>query len=211
MSKKSSDETKYQRDNSLDWTYWNRIPVLELEQAILLTVNWTPRATRKFLDVCDYSAFYPPRYHEILAIAQAHILDGSLKYINQFEKNLRTVDWLQWLKTIGITPPNEWRPIDPECPAPKSTESANTFDPHYRSHYAEAVDTAVAMAESADSSTPTQWKELIGYMMDHPNKCPVNCGGDKTPKASTIERNVRAGGGNPLKDDRFRKIIAQNC
>ena len=115
MSKKSSDETKDQRDNSLDWTYWNQIPVLELEQAILLTVNWTPRATRKFLDVCDYSAFYPPRYHEILAIAEAHILNGSLNCISQFQKNVRAVDWLAWLLTIDISAPDEWQPIGSEC------------------------------------------------------------------------------------------------
>ena len=199
MSKKPNDGTN---TKPLDWMYWNRMPVLTLQQAICLTLNFDPKPYYSG----QLNSLYPSSYHELSEIAQAHILDGSLQYLNQSVKNLRVIDWLQWLQTIDIPIPDGWQPTG----VTESTEKADSFDSRYKEHYEEAVNTAIAMAESLDVSAPTKQKQLYDYMENHSSDCSVNFAGGKQLKITTIERNVRDGGGNPLQDPRFLEALAQN-
>ena len=209
MSNKPNDKTKGQKDldgsdKSIDWAYWNRMPVLTLNQAVCLTLNAIPGSIG---NVRIEGFLHPSPFDKLSAIAQAHILNGSLNYLDHFEKNLRVTDWLQLLQANDISFPDEWRPVGLTF---ESTENAGKGKSSYTAHYEEAVNIAIAMAQSADITTPTRLKQLYLYVQEHPDECPVNCGGEKNKKISTIQRNVRDGGGNPLKDSRFIKALAQN-
>ncbi len=185
-----------------EWRYWNKKSNVSLDEAILLTLNFDPRSYYS-----DDSHSW--RYSELSDFAESSILDDSLQFQYKSIENFRAVDWLQWLTMVEYTAPDEWRPFGSNR-GDDSSQSANVYEARYKSHYDEAVDIAIAMAESEILPTPTTLKQLIGHMDDNRKLCPVNYGSGKSPKTGTVEKNVRSGGGHPLKDPRFRDAVAQN-
>ena len=186
-----------------DWLYWNRKRNVSLDEAICLTLNFDPKSYYS-----DSSHSW--RYSDLQDYAESSILDASLQFQNKFtSKKFRAVDWLQWLKMLKISAPDEWHPVGSNH-EDESSEIANVIDARLKPNYDEAVDIAIAMAESEILPTPTTLKQLFGYMENNPKLCPVNYGSGKKPKIATVEKNVRSGGGHPLKDPRFRDVCAQN-
>ena len=177
-------------NESPEWRYWNKRTNVSLDEAILLTLNFDPRSYYSY----DSNSW---RYNELQEFAESSILDGSLQFQYKSNENFRAVDWLQWLNIVEYTAPDEWRPF-------------GSNRARYKLHYDEAVKILIAMAESERLKTPTTLKQLFRYMENNPKLCPVNYGSDKLPKTATVQRNVRSGGGNPLRDPRFLKVIAQN-
>lgn len=185
-----------------EWRYWNKKSNVSLDEAILLTLNFDPRSYYS-----DDSHSW--RYSELSDFAESSILDGSLQFQYKSNENFRAVDWLQWLNMVEYTAPDEWRPFGFNR-GDDSSQSANAYEARYKSHYDEAVKIAIAMAESNELSAPTCLTQLYYHMEVNMNDCPVNYGSAKKLKMATVQKYVRSGGGNPLKDPRFLKVLAQN-
>jgi len=174
------------RNEPPEWSYWNRV-LVDLDEAICLTLNIDPKSY--------YSDSSNSRtYNNLYDYANSSISDGSLQYQNKFTgEKFRAVDWLKWLEMMELHAPDEWLPVGSNR-GDDSSESANAYEARYKPNYEEAVDIAIAMAESNELSTPTCLAQLYYHMETHMNDCPVNYGSAKKPKMATVEKYVRSGG-----------------
>ncbi len=190
--------TTIEDNKAPDYRIWNRRRKLTLEEATYLTVGVDPET-----DIHDQAT--RNRYKEILALAnewaRSDLLPASSDGLYQY---VIPAHWFRFLETMEESAPPAWKPIQ------LVSESKQNIKGQYRPNFEEAVNIAIAMAKSPNIPTPTTQKQLYGHMKDNPNDCPVNYGAGKTPKIATVEKNVRDGGGNPLKDPRFLEVIAQN-
>ena len=107
------------KDQLADYQHWNRMPVINLRQAIMLTLGIEPAP----------NIYEPPnqrRYVQLEQVALSHRQAGTLPVCAHDPDSIRSDDWLQWVRSNSDEePPKEWQPIAAsqlEMPVPKSSE-----------------------------------------------------------------------------------------
>lgn len=107
------------RDQTADFKHWNRMPVIGLWQAIMLTLDIDPRT--KIQEPSNRQ-----RYEQLQQVALSHRQAGTLPVFAHDPSLMRSDDWLQWVRSNSDEePPKEWQPIaasQPEASVPKSSE-----------------------------------------------------------------------------------------
>jgi len=186
------------KDYPADYAHWNRFPITSVHEAIFLTIGIEPRASR-----------YPEeqknrgRYLEIDDLAQAHISYGSLKIFPRGMGQVAVSQWMDWLQTIDMPAPGEWRPFSWKSCA--SGESAG----HLRRK--EFIDAAIEMLPNV----PRGQKDVINFMRKKQEKDQDiyrHCFAKQIDESSLLRsiRNAAIGDEptNPLLDRRYRDAKA---
>ena len=186
------------RDYSADYAHWNRFPITSVCEAIFLTIGIEPRASR-----------YPKerknkdRFFEIDDLAQAHISYGSLEIFPRGMGQVAVSQWLDWLHTVDIFAPKEWRPLIGQSNQSESNASGESTGDHRRREY---INAAIEMLPQV----PNGQKDVINFMRKKHEQDPgvyQHFFAKQIDDSSLLRsiRNAATGDGrsNPLIDPRY--------
>lgn len=184
----------------VDWSHWNRMPVVSKHEAILLTLDLDPGSYFS-------GSIYPSRYHELSSLVDSHVANFSLSYHDAAKNTFRSADWHNWLDNVDIDAPKSWRRSDgvdsTETELPETRNSS--VGRRRREQY---IDAAIDMLPTK----PTGQVEVLNFIREarENNQAAyrdINILDDQSILRSIRKAALEDEPSNPLKDPHYLRAI----
>lgn len=179
------------RSRRPDWNYWNRLPMLSINECIMLLINVEPET---YLDSSKKQ-----RYARVCRLVQSFQAAGEFP---SYDVDVAPSEFISWAREAGEVIPEKWLPIDQAV----LEEPKTGIDAHRRR---DALDAAIEMKSSDKFKTPTSLvKEVIPFMQKEYFKAGRFSACFKTDlDVQDLARSINRGGvGSLIKDEEYLAV-----
>ena len=188
------------KDQLADYQHWNRMPVINLRQTIMLTLGIEPAL----------KIYEPPnrqRYVQLEQVALSHRQAGTLPVCAHNPDLIRSDDWLQWIRSKSDEePPKEWQPIGLDNHN-QDGESGH-IDDHLEDniHTRRRDEVLGAAVEMLEFLVPIDQQTVLNFMRKNSDKYPACF--QRTVEDKTLIRSITRAGGDVFDDRRYLDALA---
>ena len=163
-----------------DWYFWNRLPVLSINECTMLLINVEPNT---YLSIRNKEKL--DRVHRLVQSYQAI---GELPSDHDDFEPSRFIDWAE---SVGEVVSESWKPIGKKHAALDQVKSVQVAAANIHvDRFNEAVDAAIAMLERGER--PQQIAELVPVLSADQERFPASCG--KRISDDSLLSSIRKGG-----------------